>query len=407
MPDDAVIVAGRKRPRALPYRRAVMALYGVFFVALLAACSGVKPRVEPPELEPVAGDMSLHGLWYRQPQIRHEPDEIPPTPFVEGRRIFYSDRPDRVVALDARNGRRLWGTVLSPPTAEEGPVRLSGGIGAGEGLLYVGTDEGEIIALDPDDGAMRWRTQLSGEVLTIPLAREGTLVVRTNDGHLTAIDPVSGNPLWSYSSTVPVLSLRGASRPLIDQGRVFAGFANGKLAAFALDSGEVLWEVAVGVPEGRSELERMVDIDADPLLIDGVIYAAAYQARLVALTSVAGSVLWSRDLSTSRDMASDADALYLAQDDGRVFAISRRSGAILWQQDKLAGRVITAPVLYRDALYVADRQGYLHGLSLRDGHFVARFRISDDALALAPAVSDDVMYIQTAAGALHALKIDP
>ncbi|MCC6206694.1 MAG: outer membrane protein assembly factor BamB [Gammaproteobacteria bacterium] len=390
------------------YRRIATVLCVVLAVALLAACSGTKPRVEPPELEPVAGDMVLRGLWYRQPQVRHEPDETALAPFVEGKRFFYSDRPDRVVALDAIKGKRLWSSVLPPPSgAEDDPVHLSGGIGAGEGLLYVGTDEGEIIALDPDNGAVRWRTRLSGEVLTIPLASEGALVARTNDGRLTALDPVSGNALWSYSSTVPPLSLRGASRPLIDHERVFAGFANGKLAALALDSGEVLWEVTVGVPEGRSELERMVDIDSDPLLVDGVIYAAAYQARLVALTSVAGSVLWSRELSTAQDMALDSDTLYLVQDDGRVSAVSRRSGAVIWQQDKLAGRTITAPVLYRGVLYVADQQGYLHGMSIGDGHFVARFRVSENAISLAPMVSDDVMYIQTIGGALHAFRIDP
>lgn len=402
-----MIAAVPKHPRT-SYRHVAAVGCGVFLVALLAACSGAKPRVEPPDLAPVAGEMVLHGLWYRQPQVRHEPEVTALTPYVEGRRLFYSDRPDRVVALDARNGRRLWSVVVPPPTgADEASIRLSGGIGAGEGLLYVGTDEGEIIALDPDTGTVRWRTQLSGEVLAIPVAREGALVVRTNDGHLTAIDPASGNSLWSYASTVPPLSLRGASRPLIDQGRVFAGFANGKLAALSLESGEVLWEVTVGVPEGRSELERMVDIDSSPVLVDGVIYAAAYQARLAALTSVAGSVLWSRELSTAQDMAPDSDALYLAQDDGKVFAISRRSGAVLWQQDKLAGRVITAPVMYRGTLYVADQQGYLHGLSAGDGHFVARFRINEDAITLAPVVSDDAMYIQTVGGALHALRIEP
>lgn len=402
-----MIAAVPKHPRT-SYRRLAAVVCGVFFIALLAACSGAKPRVEPPELEPVAGEMVQRGLWYRQPQVRHEPDVAALTPFVEGRRLFYSDRPDRVVALDARKGRRLWSVVVPPPAGtDEASVRLSGGIGAGEGMLYVGTDEGEIIALDPDTGALRWRTQLSGEALAIPVAREGTLVVRTNDGRLTAIDPASGNSLWSYASTVPPLSLRGASRPLIDQGRVFAGFANGKLAALSLESGEVLWEVTVGVPEGRSELERMVDIDADPVLVDGVIYAAAYQARLAALTSVAGSVLWSRELSTAQDMALDSDALYLAQDDGKVFAVSRRSGAVLWQQDKLAGRAITAPVMYRGTLYVADQQGYLHGLSAGDGHFVARFRVSEDAITLAPVVSDDAMYVQTVGGALHALRIDP
>ena len=377
-------------------------------VLLLGACSGAKPRPELPELEPVSSDLRLHGLWYRQPQMRHEPDEARLTPFVAGGHLFYSDRPDRVVAFDARNGRRLWQTVLKPaPKSGHKAIRLSGGVGAGEGLLYVGTDEGEVIALAPADGAVQWRAQLSGEVLAPPLAAGGVLVVRTNDGHLAALDPAGGNILWTYASSVPALTLRGDSRPVIDQGRVFAGFANGKLAAFALDSGEVLWESTVGVAEGRSELDRMVDIDADPVLADGVIYAASFQARLVALTSVAGSLLWSRDLSTSEDVALDGDTLYLSQGDGKVTAVSCRTGAVLWQQDKLAGRTITAPVLYRGALYVADAQGYLHGMALDDGRFVARFRVADEAFPLAPVVADDALYLLSAGGALHALRIDP
>lgn len=394
-------------PRRPPGRAGLTAVCIAAALAL-GACSGAKPRSELPELEPVPSDLRLHGLWYRQPQIRYEPDAARLTPFVEGKRLFYSDRPDRIVALNARNGRVLWKTTLSPaPGATEQPVHLSGGIGAGEGLLFVGTDEGEVVALNPDDGAVQWRAQLSSEVLTPPLARDGVLVVRTNNGRLAALDPASGNPLWTYASTVPVLSLRGASRPVIDQGRVFAGFDNGKLAALALDSGEVLWEVTVGVPEGRSELERMVDIDADPVLADGVLYTAAYQARLVALTSVAGSLLWSRDLSTSQDMVLSADTLYITQGDGSVLAVNRRSGAVLWQQDKLAGRAITAPVLYRGTLYVADQQGYLHGLSPEDGRFVARHRVATEGFPLAPMVSDEALYFLTVGGALHALKIEP
>jgi outer membrane protein assembly factor BamB len=375
---------------------------------LLGGCSGTRTRAELPALEQVVSTMRLHGLWYRQSQIRHLPDEARLTPFVAGKRFFYSDRPDRVVALDARNGRQLWKVALPPaPGRPERSVRLSGGIGAGEGLLFVGTDEGEVIALDPDKGGVQWRAQLSSEVLAPPLAQEGVLVVRTNDGRVAALDPANGNTLWSYSSTVPALTLRGSSLPLIDRDRVFAGFANGKLVALGLTSGEVLWESTVGVPEGRSELERMVDIDADPVLVDGIIYTAAYQARLVALTSVAGSLLWSRDLSTYQGMVAGADALYLSDSDGKVFAVSRRTGAVLWQQDKLAGRAITAPVMYRGNLFVADGQGYLHGLSPDDGHFVARFHVADEAIPLAPIVSDDALYLLTAGGALHALKIDP
>jgi len=163
------------RPRAPG--RAVLAACCIAAALALGACSGTKPLSEPPELEPIASDLRLHGLWYRQPQVTPEPAEARLTPFAEGKRVFYSDRPDRIVALNARTGRQLWKAVLPPvPDAPGRVVRLSGGIGAGEGLLFVGTEEGEIIALDPDKGTVRWRMQLSSEVLTPPLARDGVLV---------------------------------------------------------------------------------------------------------------------------------------------------------------------------------------------------------------------------------------
>lgn len=396
------------RPRMIP-RACLPVLCAVVALALLGGCSGTKTRVdELPELNRVDSDLRLRGSWYRQPQMRRQPHEARLTPFVAGERLFYSDRPDRVVALHARTGKLQWKTSLPPPPdMVEKPVRLSGGVGAGEGYLFVGTDEGEMIALNPDDGSIHWRAQLSGEVLATPVASAGVLVVRTNDGRITALDIANGSPRWTYASSVPVLTLRGASRPVIDQGRVFVGFATGRLAALALDSGDVLWEATVGMPKGRSELERMVDIDADPILADGVIYAAAYQARLVALTSVAGSVLWSRDLSIYQGMVSDADTLYLTRDDGQVVAVNRRTGAVMWQQDGLAGRMTTAPVMYRGQLFVADRAGYLHALAPDDGRFVARFRIAADAIPHAPVAYDDALYILTADGALHAMRIDP
>jgi outer membrane protein assembly factor BamB len=378
----------------------------LLLIALSAGACSTSP-VAPglPAAERVAADFSVHALWYRQPQQTAEPAREILSPLVQDGRVYHADRPDRIIAIDAHSGRVLWRRNLAPPADSlEKAVHLSGGIGSGAGMLLVGTRQGTVIALDPADGAPHWEAQLSSEVSAAPTASGRIVIARTHDGRLYALDAASGNRLWVYSSATPPLSLRGTGRPLIDDDQVYAGFSNGKLAALALDDGEVLWEVAVGVPEGRSEFERLVDIDADPVFAANTVFAASYQNRLVAISTISGRIIWSRDMSVFQNLLLDGRNLYVTTEQDEVLAIDRANGNILWRQDALAGRGISAPALLHGRVVFADRHGYLYWLSPDDGAMTGRYRVSD-APVRAPLVSvDGVLYVIDDRNGLQAIR---
>jgi len=311
--------------------------------------------------------------------------------------VFISDANGRVEALSMDRGRTLW--------KYNSALRLSGGLTFADGLLVIGGDDGDVLALTADNGQLRWRSRVSSEVLSPPVINEGVVIVRSVDGRLVALDAASGQRLWSYQFAVPSLSLHGLSRPLVDSGRVFAGFADGRLVALDLHDGHELWQLTVTVPQGRSELERLVDVDANLVQKDGVIYAAAYRGRVVAVDMRSGHLLWTRDMSVYRGLAVDDMALYLVDDEDGVWAVSRRNGATLWKQEGLIRRSLTAPMLVDGQLVVGDMDGYLHWLNTGDGSFSARTRLGDNAISLLEMDDQGAMYVVSATGHLTRLRI--
>jgi outer membrane protein assembly factor BamB len=372
----------------------------------LAGCGSGDVRRVPPQPARVPSDLAVDSLWYVQPQFTPAPEYRQPPPLPFDGRLYYAELPDRVVAFDAASGRMAWRTDLRPlPGVSHEGVEVSAGFAAGAGLLLVGTRQGRLIALDLARGSKRWEAQLSSEVSAPPLVQGDVVLARSNDGRVYALDAADGRQRWVYSSIVPALSLRGSSRLIADADQVYVGLSNGKLAALSLASGETVWEATVGVAEGRSEFERLVDVNADPVLVDGTVYAAAYQARLVAVSAVSGRILWSRELSTYQALLVEGDRIYVATDKGSVVAVNRGNGAVLWRQDGLAGRGLTAPVRSGEDIVVGDEQGYLHWLSPEDGSFVARRRLAGGAILSAPSVEGDTLYLADSSGALQVLRV--
>ncbi|MFQ5487360.1 MAG: outer membrane protein assembly factor BamB, partial [Gammaproteobacteria bacterium] len=295
--------------------------------------------------------------------------------------------------------------LLAPQGGSEA-VEIAGGLGQGEGILLLGSREGEVIVLAREDGAQLWRSPVSSEILSPPVSDGRVVVVLVNDGRIFALDGSSGKRLWVYESSVPALSLRGTSTPLLDSRKAIVGLANGKLVALSLQKGKVIWEATVAVPEGRSELERIVDIDGDPLLRDGVVYAAAYHGRVVAVSVATGRILWSRDLSTYHTMALDKDHLYVSDEEGVLWALDPRSGAVLWKQDELQGRNLTAPALDGTLLVVGDNTGYLHWLSPEDGALLARYHVSEVGLPGPLVTRDGRLYLKDLHNAVYVLETE-
>jgi outer membrane protein assembly factor BamB len=232
----------------------------------------------------------------------------------------------------------------------------------------------------------------------------GILVVRTNDSRVYGLDRETGAVSWQTGRTAPVLTLRGQSRPVLDSGRAILGFDDGSLSAISLVRGNVIWQEALDVPEGRSELERLVDIDGTLRVRDGIIFAVAYHGRVGALTLSEGRILWAREFSSHNGLDVDETKVYVTDDDSNVWALDRRTGASLWKQDKLTYRRLSAPAVVGDYVIVGDFEGYVHWMASADGHFVARTRVDSDGILVQPLVVDGRAYVLGNGGEIAVLE---
>ncbi len=252
---------------------------------------------------------------------------------------------------------------------------ISAGVGGNEDVWLLATRDAYVIAVDGKNRVELWRTRVSSEVLAKPVLYKDTVVVRTVDGKILSLDLQNGKIRWQYQRAIPDLTLRGTSEPVIARDRIFAGLADGRLIAISPEDGAVIWDIALATPTGRSEIQRLIDIDGDAELYGRVLYAASFQGRIAAIDVERGQFLWARDFSTHTGVILDEKVLYSSDDKGNVWALDRLNGATIWKQEKLAYRKLTRPTIIGDYLAVGDFEGYLHLLSRYDGHFIARYQL--------------------------------
>jgi outer membrane protein assembly factor BamB len=367
-------------------------------IALLsAACETVDETRLPAELTPVKTTLDVERQWSRTAGAGVDERYLKLRPVLVRDTLYVVDAQGRLNALRVDNGKVLWDAVVD--------AVVLAGLQRGEGSLFLGTEDGGVIALSQADGRELWRQQLGAEVLALSDAYLGVVVARTADSRLHGLDVRSGEVLWQAGRTTPVLNLRGASRPVVGSGRVVVGFDDGKLVALSPVRGNVSWTTTVANPSGRSELERMVDIDGELKVVDGIIFVASFRGRVAAVTLSDGRILWSRQMSSHMGLDVDAQGVYVTDADGHITALDRVNGATLWKQDKLQYREITAPVIIDEYVMVGDFEGYTHWLSKYDGHFVARSRFDTSGILSTPLVEDDTAYVLNCGGEVAALSI--
>lgn len=366
----------------------------------LSGCSWLRgdDNIDPPaELTEIQSKVKLQQLWHKDVGAKIDEQYLKLRPAIDGGRVFAADVKGRVTAYDEVTGKEIWET--------ETDIAIASGVGVGEGLVVVGSSEAQVVALDWRDGHEVWRTEVSSEVLSIPGANQGIVVIQSVDGKLTGLKASDGARVWVYERSVPVLSLRGTSSPVLVQGAVIAAGDNGKLAVVDLARGLVGWETSIAVPHGRSELERMVDIDSPPQIWGGTVYIVTYQGRVAAVEGSSGRILWARDMSSAVGLGVDFSNVYVTDDNSEIWALERDNSGSVWKQDKLKRRALTAPVAIGNYVAVADFEGYVHVLSRTDGEIVGRERTDSNGV-LAPLVVDgDTLFVYGNSGTLSAYKI--
>ncbi len=313
-------------------------------------------------------------------------------------KLLVADRDGLVQARDLDTGRLIWEV--------ETKMKLSAGPGLGNGTVILGSSDADIIALSADNGTQLWKGKVSSEVLSVPVIANDVVVVRTTDGEMIAFNEKTGGKRWNYEHNAPALSVRGIGAPLVIGDHVIEGFDNGKMIALRLLDGKYAWETTIAIPKGRSEVERLVDLDVDPIDVAGVIYIASYHGGAAAISESDGEVMWRNDtVSSYTGLSYDFRHLYLSDTTDDVWQIEQRTGASLWKQKELHQRKLTAPAVYESYVVVGDFEGYVHWLSVEDGRQLGRIKIADSAIDAKPLVVNDTVYIYAKDGTLAALKV--
>ncbi|HIF50395.1 MAG TPA: outer membrane protein assembly factor BamB [Thiotrichaceae bacterium] len=356
--------------------------------------AGVDNSIPPSALVDFTETTRLDELWSRDVVDGTNELFIKLVPAILNDKIFIADTRGNIAALYAKTGKNVW--------REDSDLSITGGPGADENLVMVGTDEGDVLSLSTENGDEVWRSKVSSEILSSPRESDGVVVVRTIDGKIFALDATTGERIWIYDRTVPALTLRGTSTPVIANGIIIAGFDGGRISALELKTGKLVWETKAAVSRGRSELERMVDIDAQPLIVGDAIYITTFQANVAALSLENGQILWQRDISSHAELSADAKNLYVTDEIGNVWALDRFSGTSIWKQEKLTHRHITGPAILGDRIVVGDFEGYLHWLDKETGDISARTQIDKAAILTQPIVENNILFAYSSGGTLSA-----
>ena len=364
-----------------------------------AACSKDKDPDKPAKLANVQATLRVDHIWSADVGGAKVPLRLGLALAVDGDRVYAAGRKGDVAAFQLASGHQIWRTKTKAP--------LGGATAVGSDLVVVGSSDGDVIALAAATGKVRWRVLVNGEILSSPAIGPRAVVVRTADGKLRGLGLADGKELWQQEQAVPRLSLRGVARPTIAGDLAICGFDNGKVMAVSSIDGTVAWETPVAPPRGRTELERLVDIDTAVRVSEQDIFVVGFQGKVAMLALDTGQVWWSHDASSYRSLGIDADNIYMASADGEIAALTRRTGAEVWHQKALLHRGISAPAVSDDAVVVADFQGYVHWLDKSSGAIAARASTGKFRISNAPVVAGNILVVINDRGRINAFRVTP
>ncbi len=352
----------------------------------------------PVELTDIDEKVDLDERWSRSVGDGQGEGLYHLNPVLDAGVIYVASADGEVAAFDADKGAQQWEAELELP--------ISGGVGKYKDALFLGGADGLVLKLSANDGSEIWRAEVSGEVLSAPQSNGKIVVAQSYDGKVYGFDANTGEQLWVHMSDVPVLTLRGTSTPIINGDAVICGFADGKVLALSLEGGNVLWEARVAIPQGRSEIERIVDIDGTMAMQGMELYVASYQGRIVAIETRAGRKLWQQNVSSVSGVAVGFGNVYVADEDGTISAFLRNGQGIRWQNIELGYRELSRPTPVSSYVAVVDFEGYLHLLSQVDGTIVGRTRPDSDGARADMIANGNVLYVYGNSGDLVAYDIE-
>ncbi|MGH1485701.1 MAG: outer membrane protein assembly factor BamB [Cellvibrionaceae bacterium] len=373
------------------------------FICLLligsaTSCSwfGGDKRVKPNKLTALTQKVEVKKRWQRSVGSGAGKLYRIMSPVIDGDSVYANDYKGRVFAFSRETGKSLWSQSLK--------LDLAAGVGVGGNSVLIASLNGDVVALDKQSGEEQWRANVTSEVLAPPQSNGSVVVVQTNDGKLMGLDAKTGENIWVYSSQLPILTLRGTATPQVFGPNVVTGFANGKLVALSAVDGTPFWERRIARPQGRSDIERVVDIDGSPVISDALIYASSYNGTLSALTP-RGDIIWSQSSSSYSSPVIIDSRVFVSTSEGWLRAFDAKTGLQLWENKLLSGRKLAAPQNLAGFIVTADFEGYVHVFDSETGAIIDRFQIDDEGVR-SPMISDGTyLYVLGNDGVLASIAV--
>lgn len=380
-------------------------------ILLLGACSSTDeneatrvadlPEVENQFRAKVLWSNSLGGVDEYFSRIK---------PYIAYNKVYTGSRDGDAVAFDLETGEEIWSVDLSDPENKRGffeakqKALLNGAPVAGGKQVFYGSENGRLFALNAETGELNWQANVKGEIVASPALESNTVVVNTTSGNLIAYDANNGEELWRVVQDVPPLTLRGTSAPVIANGGVFIGMADGLLAVYILANGQAGWSSEIGKATGSTELERVIDIDSSPIIMGDKVYTISSRGQLSVLNLRNGAQVWQRDYSSYRSLYIEGNTIYLTDVKGHVYAIDRTNGTEKWSQPALHNREVTGPVAVGNYVIVGDYEGYLHWLNAETGEFVSQYHVDGSGIYATPTLYKGIIYVQSRDGDIEAIQ---
>ena len=366
-------------------------------VLALIGCSNVK-KIEPDKLSTIESTKQADLLWSAKVGDGSKRSVVQFAPFVSESAVFGVNADGGVQAFDRSSGAKLWEIDLD--------TELTAGVSGDDLYLYAGSGNGDVYCISQADGSLVWSTTVSSEVISAPSAGADYVVVRSIDGRVSALEKSSGKRRWLYTYSVPALSLHGNGRTLVVPDGVLVGLDNGRLVALREEDGRVFWETRLAGSSGRSEIDKLSDLDADPVVFGDSIFAVNYQGAAARIEPGAGRTLWTTRLSSSSGLSVNSRMVVVTDETDTLWALDIDDGSVLWKQENLSHRRLTAPVITDDgSVIVGDFQGYLHILSGDDGGLAGRVRAGSDQITGRPVLHEGVLYTLGRSGQLSAFGL--
>ena len=352
---------------------------------------------KPKELKEIQPKVKVSQNWTAPVGKGHKSNEyLKLKPVVHGDLVYTADHSGFIQAVSRNDGKVKWATQLKHG--------ILSGPKIANGFIVVSTNASTLALLKQTDGKVLWQTKLSGEILSPPAVSNKKVIAKTVDGKVFALDASTGKQLWTAEHASPSLVLKASSSPIIVDNLVLIGFSDGKLDAYDIETGQMIWQRSIAYASGQSDVERLVDIDADPIVKDKVAYLASYQGYVGALSLTDGQFIWRKPGSVYKNMVLHANTLYLTDSNDVVWSLDRHTGNVNWKQTALKARGLTEPVIVGEDIAVGDKTGYLHFMNAQSGELIARSQLTA-GISVSPGVSGKKVYVLTDNGMLNKISV--